>query len=146
MKIDIKKISQGEESVTIRYAQMTPSIQKIIGILRGEKTKLWGRVSDENVCVELDSVLYLETVDDRVFAYTSDQVVRIDGSLSSFMDEACDETFFRCSKSMVININRVASLRSMSSNRIDATMENGEHIMISRRYAVEFRKLLKGDR
>ena len=47
---------------------------------------------------------------------------------------------------MIINVNRVIALKSLSSNRIDATMEGGEHIMISRRYTVDFRRLLKGDR
>ena len=45
---------------------------------------------------------------------------------------------------MIINLNRVSALKSLSSNRIDATLENGEHIMISRRYASDFRKLLRG--
>jgi len=40
----------------------------------------------------------------------------------------------------------VTALHSLSGNRIDATMEGGEHIIISRRYAVEFRRLLKGGR
>ena len=96
--------------------------------------------------MELGEILYLESVDDKVFAYTKDQVIRIDGSLNSFLLEVADETFFRCNKSMVINVNRVVSLKSLSSNRIDVTMEGGEHIMISRRYAVAFRRLLKGDR
>ena len=146
MKIDIKKISEGEESVVIRFNEMTPTINKIINILHNEKTKLWGRIDDENICIDIDEILYLESVDDKVFAYTKENVLRIDGSLNSFMLEIEDETFFRCSKSMIINVNRVISLKSLSSNRIDATMEGGEHIIISRRYAVEFRKLLKGDR
>ena len=146
MKIDIKKISEGEESVVIRFKEMTPTINKIINILHNEKTKLWGRIDDENICIDIDEILYLESVDDKVFAYTKENVLRIDGSLNSFMLEIEDETFCRCSKSMIINVNRVISLKSLSSNRIDATMEGGEHIIISRRYAVEFRKLLKGDR
>ena len=70
--------------------------------------------------------------------------MKIDGSLSSFLNDVNDDSFFRCSKSMIINLNRVSALKSLSSNRIDATLENGEHIMISRRYASDFRKLLRG--
>ncbi len=83
---------------------------------------------------------------DKVFAYTSDKVFKIDGALSSFMAEGRNETFFRCSKSVVININRVKALKILPSNRIDVTMEGGEHIIISRRYAAEFRRILKRDR
>ena len=144
MKIDIQKIKEGDESVVIRYKEPNPKIDRVIDILEGRADKLWGRQDGNNVCVELKEVLYLESVDDRVFAYTKSKVLKIDGSLNSFMEERRDDTFFRCSKSMVINVGRVQVLKSLSSNRIDATLENGEHIIISRRYASEFRRLLSG--
>ena len=144
MKIDIKQITEGEESVVIRYREMTPTLNRIIGILNNEENKLWGKTEGENCSVTLDEIFYLESVDDKVFAYTLDKVVKIDGSLQSFMTGMRDDSFFRCSKSMIINLNRVSALKSLSSNRIDATLENGEHIMISRRYASDFRKLLRG--
>ena len=146
MKIDIKKISEGEESVVIRYRELTSKLNRIIGILEDEDNKLWGKTGEGSVCIKLDDLLYLESVDDKLFAYTGDNVVKVDGTLSSFMTDLDDGTFFRCSKSMVINVNRVEALKSLSSNRIDATMEGGEHIIISRRYASDFRRLLKGDR
>ena len=46
----------------------------------------------------------------------------------------------------MINIDKVERLKALSSNRIDATMINGEHIIISRTYASEFRRILKGGR
>ena len=144
MKVDILKISDGEESIVIRYREMTPSVNKIISILQNEKTKIWGKTHDQNVCIQTEEILYLESVDDKVFAYTENCVLRIEGSLNSFIMEMQDESFFRCSKSMIINVNRVVSLKRLSSNRIDATMEGGEHIIISMRYAAAFRKLLKG--
>ena len=146
MKIDIKQISDGEESVVIRYKNLTPTLNKIITVLIGDDNRLRGKTDEGEVFFSPDEILYLESVDDKVFAYTGDKVVRIEGSLSTFMNEQDDESFFRCSKSMVINVGRVSALKSLSSNRIDATMESGEHIIISRRYASDFRRLLKGDR
>ncbi|MBR3524670.1 MAG: LytTR family transcriptional regulator DNA-binding domain-containing protein [Lachnospiraceae bacterium] len=146
MKIDIRKITEGEENIVIRYIEPNPSVERIVGILSGQGGRLWGKADGQSVSIDPDAILYLESVDDAVFAYTADRVLRMEGSLSSFMSEWADESFFRCSRSMVININRVVSLKSLSSNRIDATMEGGEHIIISRRYASEFRRILKGDR
>ena len=145
MKIDVKQITEGEESIVIRYKELTPDLNRIISILNHEGGKLWGRIEDRRVQIDLDEILYLESVDDRVFAYTKDRTLKIDKTLNSFMSEAGSDAFFRCSKSMVLNVNRVISLKSLSSNRIDATMEGGEHILISRRYASEFRRLLKGE-
>ena len=146
MRIDIQKIAEGDEFIQIRYIESTPEIRKIIGILEKTQNVLWGKTDTETVSVKISDLLYLESVDDKLFAYTGDKTLRLDGSLSSFMTELDDGSFFRCSKSMVINVNRVKALKSLSSNRIDATMEGGEHIIISRRYASEFRRLLKGGR
>ncbi len=146
MKIDIKQITEGEESVVIRYKDLSPKINKIIDVLNGDDSKLRGKTDEVEVFFSPDDILYLESVDDKVFVYTPDKIMRIEGSLNSFMAAVNDESFFRCSKSMIINIGRVEALKSLSSNRIDATMEGGEHIIISRRYASEFRRLLKGDR
>ena len=146
MKIDIQKITEGEESIVIRYKDPNPAVDRIIGILEGGDGKLWGRTDSGSVSIDLKDILYLETVDDKLFVYTTKVVAKIEGSLVSFMNDVKDEMFFRCSKSMIINVGKVRALKSLSSNRIDATMEGGEHIMISRRYAVEFRRLLKGAR
>ena len=143
MKIDIKQIPEGEEYVTIRYKDLTPSMKKVIGILEGTDDKLWGKTDTGTEGTRVGKLLYLESVDDKVFAYTGDKVLKIDGTLNSFMTDYDDGSFFRCSKSMIINVNRVKALKSLSSNRIDATMEGGEHIIISRRYASEFRRLLR---
>ncbi|MCR4851066.1 MAG: LytTR family transcriptional regulator [Lachnospiraceae bacterium] len=146
MKIDIQKITDGEESVTIRYRELTSRMNRIIGILNDDENRIWGKADKESICVSLDEILYLESVDDKVFAYTGDRILKLEGTLSSFMMDNEEDVFFRCSKSMVINVNKVLSLKSLSSNRIDAVMEGGEHIIISRRYASEFRRLLRGER
>jgi DNA-binding LytR/AlgR family response regulator len=103
-----------------------------------------GRKDDGQVVVDTADILYIESVDDKTFAYTETDVVRVDNTLQGISEALDDVGFFRCSKSMIINVDKVRVLKSLSSNRIDATLENGEHILISRTYASDFRKLLKG--
>lgn len=146
MKIEVKQITEGTEQLILHYKEPTPVVEGILQVLGKADAKLWGKVDDQSISIQPGEILYLESVDDKVFAYTASQVVRLEGSLTSFLLGVGDEAFFRCSKSMVLNINRVTALHSLSGNRIDATMEGGEHIIISRRYAVEFRRLLKGGR
>ncbi len=144
MKIDIQKIESGEEEIIIRYLEETDRIRAVLDVLRSEGEKLYGRKDGETVSVIPGDILYIESVDDKLFAYTAKDVVRLDGTLAGIIQKLNDDRFFRCSKSMIINIDKVDSLRSLSSNRIDATMEGGEHILISRTYASEFRRILRG--
>lgn len=146
MKYTIQQIAEGEDEVILKYRSMTPGVQRIFDFLNGEQRKLVGLREGEQVVVERQQILYIESVDGRTFAYTKEDVLRLDYTLNRLSQLLNDINFFRCSKSMIINIDRVKTLRSLSSNRIDATMCNGEHIMISRTYAADFRKRLKGGR
>ncbi len=146
MKFTMEKIPEGEDEVILRYCQMTPEVERIWKLLHGTQGKLTGWKEKTRVVLEVDKILYIESVDGRTFAYTSEDVFAMDDTLNKlerFLDAV---NFFRCSKSMIINIDKVQSLKSLPSNRIDAVMCNGEHVMISRTYASNFRKRLKGGR
>lgn len=143
MKIDIRQIETGEDEVIIRYKELTPEVKKILAVLN-TTSKIVGKKDEDRVVIDSDDILYFESVDEKTFAYTESDVFRVDNTLQGIIVSMGDDRFFRCSKSMIINVDKVRVLKSMSSNRIDATLENGEHIQISRVYASEFRKLLKG--
>ena len=144
MKFTIRQILEGEDEVILKYRNMTPEVEQMINFLNGVQTKLVGWNEKTLKVLELDKILYIESVDGKTFAYTKEEVLRLDYLLSQLEQILSDINFFRCSKSMIVNIDKVESLRSLPSNRIDATMCNGEHIMISRTYASDFRKRLRG--
>lgn len=143
MKYTLEQIARGEDEIIIRYKSMTPEVEKIIGFLQDKQKSLYGNLENEKVIVKLSQILYVESVDGRTYAYTDSQVVRLDYSLAQLEGALDVINFFRCSKSMIINIDKVKTLRSLASNRIEATMCNGESVLISRTYASDFRKRLK---
>ena len=144
LKTDIRQIDTGEDELILRYRELTPDIKRIIELAGGGSSRLVGKKDGNMIVIDKDDIYYIESVDDKTFAYTCDDVIRLDNSLQGVMGILDDIRFFRCSKSMIINIDRVRVLKSLSSNRIDAALENGEHIIISRTYATDFRKLLRG--
>lgn len=146
MKYTINHITEGEDEVVLNYLDMTSEVERIIKFIKGEQTKLMGWRDKTISVIESKDILYIESVDGRTFAYTDKDVLKLDYTLTQTEHILSEINFFRCSKSMIINIDRISSLRSLPSNRIDAKMQNGEHVMISRTYASDFRKRLKGGR
>lgn len=144
MKYTFMQIDEGEDEVMLLYRSMTPEVERVYHFLNGEQQKLIGWKEKTAVILERNNILYIESVDGKTFAYTENDVLRTDYALSRLEQILSSINFFRCSKSMILNIDKVERLRSLPSNRIDATMCNGEHIMISRTYASDFRKRLKG--
>ncbi|MCI5935332.1 MAG: LytTR family DNA-binding domain-containing protein [Lachnospiraceae bacterium] len=145
MRYTINQIREGEDELILNYRQLNPEVEKVIAFMDQNQKKMIGRVDGETILFSPEEILYIEKVDGRTFAYTVDRVVQVDLSLSTAELILEDVSFFRCSKSMIVNVNKVEKLKSLPSNRIDATMKGGEHIMISRTYASEFRRLLKGE-
>ncbi len=144
MKLTMNKISQGDDEVIIRYREMNKQIEMIAALAEGKTSKISARYNDEMILLSPEAILYLESVDGVTWAYLADKVCRIYESLEKAALTWGERGFFRCSKSMVINIYRISTLKSESGNRILALMENGEKVMISRRYARELRRILKG--
>lgn len=145
MRYTINQIREGEDELILNYRQLNPEVEKVIAFMDRNQKKMIGRVDGETILFSPEEIMYIEKVDGRTFAYTVDRVVQVDLSLSTAELILEDVSFFRCSKSMIVNVNKVEKLKSLPSNRIDATMKGGEHIMISRTYASEFRRLLKGE-
>ena len=143
MKITLQKIENGTEEVIIKYHAMTELIDSIINYINRQEEK-WVVCKDgQQFVISPQNVIYLESVDGITYLYTDEDVYRTGLSLAAAEAAYMEEGYFRCSKSMVINIYRIQKLKSEPGNRIDAMMDNGEHVIISRRYAKELRSILK---
>ena len=144
MKLTMNRITEGCDEVIIRYREMTPQLEAIVSIVQGTEQRLSGTVEKEKVLVSPEEILYLESVDGVTWAYLPDQLCRLGQSLGELAAFYAGRGFFRCSKSMVLNINKIERLKSEPGCRIRATMENGEQVMISRKYAGQLRQILRG--
>ena len=145
MKYTIEQIKQGDDELILRYQCLNQEVEHIMNFMSFADKKLVGTKDGSQIVVDVKQILYIESVDRKTFVYLEDDVVRVEYTLTQLERMLNSPRFFRCSKSMIMNIDKVKVLDSLASNRIDATMCNGEHIIISRTYASEFRRRLKGE-
>lgn len=145
MKYTINRIEQGEEELILNYVSLSEEVERVLAFMKEHDKRLLGFLENQQVVLKPEEIFYVESVDGRTYAYTEREVYKINYSLVKVQEYLNSINFYRCSKSMIINIDCIASLKSLASNRIDATMKNGEHILISRTYASEFRRRLKGE-
>lgn len=144
MKVTLNQIEKGEDEVIINYLEMTEEVEDIVRVASGGDEKIPCSRDNIKCMVAVRDILYIESVDRETFAYTSNDVYKIPLPLHNIEAAYAHKGMFRCSKSMIINIYRISELRSEAAGRIDAKMENGEHVIISRRYAKALRCELRG--
>ena len=143
MKLTLQQIAKGKDEVIIKYKLRTEQIDRIVSYIEGKGEKLLGMKDGQDCMLSVHSVIYLESVEGISYLYTEDAVYQSNLTLAAAESIYAEDGFFRCSKSMVINMYRINRLKSMSGNRIDVTMDNGDHVVVSRHYAKELRRLLK---
>ena len=145
MKYTIEQISNGEDELILRYQRLTREVEQILNFMNLPQRRLIGLKGNSQVVIDISQILYIESVDRKNFVYTESDIFQIEYSLAQIEQILNTINYFRCSKSMIINIDKIMELKSLASNRIDATLCNGEHIIISRTYASDFRRRLKGE-
>ena len=145
MKLTLQQITEGQEEIIVRYFERNEEVDNLIRRIEQKNDKILAVVEDKKISILPMDVLYLESVDNIVYVYTKNKVGRT--GLTLALAESLYETegFFRCSKSMVINLYHMEYLKSIPGNRVDVTMDNGEHVVISRRYVKALRSILKGE-
>lgn len=143
MKVDFEIVSSKElEEARIRATQKTEYIQAAIDILEQGILNIVVSKDDKKYLCKIENIYYAESVDKKTFIYTKDECYQTKKRLYE-LEEELNANFFRCSKSMIVNIRKIRNVRSELNGRMNAQLLNGETIIISRSYVRELKKKLE---
>ena len=141
MKVRVQIVeSEEQEEIIIKYVKPTKIYREIKDFCQNVETMLTVYTADREMKkIPLADILYIEAVGDRVFAYTSKQVYEMKGRLYQLEEQLAGGRMVRASKSTLVNIRHIRSMKPEMNGRMYAKMSNGENIMVSRNYAKELK-------
>ncbi len=142
MKITIEAPKPGEEDeIIVRCADLDERVLKLIQALRAED-RLTGYIDDKIVKLPLKEIYYFEAVDNRVFSYTAKETYEVHKKLYE-IEQAFEHTdFLRISKSVIVNVSKIAYVKPIFNGRFEAKLKNDEKVIVSRQYVSELKKKL----
>lgn len=142
--MDIQIIENEKEAlkVVIKCRQTNDEILRLKCHIEMFDKKLQAKKGSKQYFVSPSEVLYFESVDNRTFLYTQDEVMELKQRLYELENILSDRDFIRISKSQIVNINKISSLKPEINRTILATMCSGEKLYISRKYVPVIRRLL----
>lgn len=135
-----------EIEVVIYCAEETEKVRELKAAILAEGCRYRGTDGDRSVLLDPKEIFYFEAVDGKVFACLASRVWQVAWSLERLERELAGRNYLRASRQILMNLERVGEFTSTMGNRIIATMENGEKIIISRHYARLLRAFLKQER
>ena len=143
MKITIESPSPGEEDeIIIRCASPDDNILKLIYALKNNPGKITGYHEDKLIMLALKDIYYFDAVDNKVFAYTQNEVFEVRKKLYELETDYASSDFLRIAKSTIVNLSKIAYLKPNFNGRFEAVLKNKEKLIISRQYVNELKKKL----
>ncbi len=128
----------------IRCHEITEEIREIVTFVKGRQGQLAGIQEGRQFEVPVLDVCYIEAVDNKVFLYTQKQVYETRQKLYELEEMLKEKYFLRVSKSLLLNLMKVRSIKPALNGRFLAVLPSGEELIISRKYVPELKAALKG--
>lgn len=135
MKITIlDKRPEEEEEIIVKCDRLDENLMRLLNSFKQDNGKLNLYQDGKILLLEPQDIYYFESVDQKVFAYGSREVYETKSKLYELELELPAKDFLRATKSMIINLNKIESLSPALGGRFEATLKNGEKVIISRQY------------
>lgn len=128
----------------IRCHEITEEIREIVTFVKTRQGQLTGVMEGRQYEVPVRDVCYIEAVDNKVFLYTQKQVYETRQKLYEMEELLQEKYFLRVSKSLLLNLMKVKAIKPALNGRFLAILQNGEELIISRKYVPALKAALKG--
>lgn len=143
MKINIEQSEDfNDVEINIKCRNLDERLENLISTIRLYGSSVSGKKDNKTYFLKLEDILYFDTVDEKVFIYTLDSVYETTLKLYALEERFEGTSILRVSKSTILNLMKVESVSPLLNGKIEAELQNGEKIIISRQYVSKLRQKL----
>ena len=142
MRVSIKKDIESGTAVEIHCREVTSETERLERYISRFDERLQATSEGNTYNVQIDEILYIESVDKKTFLYTTGHVLQTEKRLYELEELLDEKTFFRASKSVIVNLNKITKLTPEVTRNTLAPLTNGEVIVISRRNVKALKELI----
>jgi DNA-binding LytR/AlgR family response regulator len=141
LKIILEPAQLQEPEVIIRGDATGEEVTALLQFLNKRNSrKLILYKEDEQYILDADEIVFLEAFENKVYAYTRQEVYEAKQKLYELKESLSSLAFAQINKSVIVNINCVKSIQAEFSGNYRLKLKNRkETLTISRKYFKEFK-------
>ncbi len=146
MKIKVfEKPEVDEIEVVINCKTKNEQVAEITHALTYLNKSITGKLDGRTYHLSPNKIYYFDSIDNKVFAYTKQDVYQVHLKLYQLEDILNNTPFMRINKNTVLNIKKIKSFTSAINGRMEAILFNQEKVVISRNYVASLKDKLGGN-
>lgn len=145
MKVTLRENkTKNDIEVLIEYPEMSETVNRIERAVKSVDHAVRCLDDDGNIClVRVSDIFYIESVEKQIFIYTKDKVYRAELQLYQYAEKLYSFGFAQISKSCILNLNTLLSVKPIFNSKMEALLENGEKVLISRSFISSMKRRLE---
>lgn len=141
MKLNIIQIPTiAETKITIECRYISKRIQRIIATIRNIETHLPCYQEKTLFQIPVDSILYIDTVDNQTFLYTNSDTYYSKQKLYELENQLAEMEFIRISKNTIVNLHQIEQVKSFGISKLELILTNKEKLIVNRNYLYAFKQ------
>lgn len=143
MEIEVIKIGQDQkEYIRIGCHKVDSNVKEIVQFVKSRQGKIDVKDGDEMRSIPILDIYYVESVDNKTFIYMKKDCYEARIRLHELEDSLGRDRFIRISKSTIVNLMKVEAIKPALNGRYMCRLNNGENVIISRKYVADFKEKL----
>ena len=136
-------LSLEETEILIKYPAMSKDVERIAAMLESVNTRIKCSLEGSEKFVSVSDIYYFESVDKTTFVYCKQEVYKTEYRLYQIVKDFAHLGFVQISKSCILNINVLASVTPIRNSRMEATLQNAERLLVTRKYLENIKQALQ---
>lgn len=142
MKIKIERTAAPRETEILIRCSEDPDAETtaLLHQLNLFTTDVTGYKDGQMHRLSLQDVYYIDCVDEKTFFYLEQEIYESSHKLYEWEKRLTGTAFVRISKSVILNTDKLKSVRPLLGGKMEATMTNGEKQVVNRHYISAFRR------
>lgn len=139
-----ENLAQKDIEILIKYAKKNHTVDRLISLIKSADYSVKCSDDSRQLRVSALDIYYIESVDKKSYVYCEKSVYRTELRLYELLNLLSDSGFVQISKSCIVNINMLDSIKPLANSRIEATLMNGERLTVTRKYIAGMKTILQG--
>ncbi|MFT4145372.1 MAG: LytTR family DNA-binding domain-containing protein [Mobilitalea sp.] len=142
MNIITKQVKDKPLTITVEYPEFDNKIQTIINKINSLDLKINCNGNGILFSISITNIYYIESVERKTFIYTKNEIYISDKKLYELEQFLTGTSIVRVGKSCLMNMDMLYSIKQLLNSQLEATLSNGEKLIVARTYIKSIKKKL----
>lgn len=136
-------LTKQDIEILIKYATINQDVERLVLLIKSVDTRIKCDLDGNEKLVNASDIYYIESVDKRTFLYCEKEVYRTELRLYQLMDILSGLGFVQISKSCILNLHILDTIKPLLNSRMEAMLKNGERLYVTRKYLTTIKQELQ---